>query len=258
MKTFMLLWTVVLYYKQLMNSRRSVVPAMWYDAEREMQSVVRYLNCPDDELDDFDQLVGHKLVSPAELSRLVSAWNSAGRNLARMLQIHSELHPYMFPNPLQGFVRVDGSGLVMIISPRSPIGDYRGVSPDDQAIDQARLVFMELLLNPQRERLSEKPCARCGRYYLKKTARQKVYCSRACSRDGTAAYATKKRLAAERQLKLQVAAEEVRNWAAARTKEDWKHWVCQTAAGRRVELTPKFLTRAVNKGELTEPMKGER
>jgi hypothetical protein len=32
-----------------------------------------------------------------------------------------------------------------------------------------------------------------------------------------------------------------------RTRQDWKQWVNETAH----DITPKFLTRAVNKGELT-------
>lgn len=199
-------------------------------------------------------------LSCAELKRLVEAWNNSGRNLARMLESHSELYPYIYhdngTSPFQGILVVDGSGLAIGIS--ALIGVNRWVLPEHRSIDLARQMFIELLINPQRELLSDKPCARCGRYYCKKTARQKVYCSRKCGKDGTAAYATKKRLRAERQNKLLVAAGEAQKWTSARTKEDWKRWVSKQAAGRHEGLTPKFLTRAVNKGELTEPTKGER
>jgi hypothetical protein len=121
---------------------------------------------------------------------------------------------------------------------------------------EVRLVFIDLLINPLRDKLSENPCARCDNYYLKKTARQKVYCSRKCGKDGTAAFATKKRWEKQHANKLRVAAEEAQKWITAVTKLDWKQWVSRQKAGRNAEITPKFLTRAINKGEITPPTKG--
>jgi hypothetical protein len=40
----------------------------------------------------------------------------------------------------------------------------------------------------------------------------------------------------------------------ARTKKEWKPWV----SGRHPDITVKFLTRAVNNGELKPPTKGEK
>jgi len=230
---------------------------MEYHARSFLGAIVSYLN------EDHPQAINRE-----ELRRLVDAWNKSGRSCADM-EGYPELRSYWNGHlgyaPLEGSILPDedGSGWMIAFSVRSPLlVDYYSGSPwpnpEDLAIDRARQVFVELLLNPEREKLSAKPCARCGCYYIKKTVRQKVYCSRKCGKDGTAAYATKQRLKAEHQDKLRVATEEARKWATAHTKEDWKRWVSKQAAGRREGLTPKFLTRAVNKGELTEPTKGER
>jgi hypothetical protein len=179
-----------------------------------------------------------------------------------MMESHSELDSYVAEGEytLTGWLEIDGSGLRVFIYPKSQVvrGDDPNCTEQDFDLDSARQIFVTLLINPQRERLCDKPCARCGRYFLKNTPRQTVYCSRNCGKDGTAAYATKRRLKAEHQDKLRVASEGARKWATARTREDWKRWVSKQAEGRRKGLTPKFLTRAVNKGELTEPTKGER
>lgn len=115
-------------------------------------------------------------------------------------------------------------------------------------------MFGELVTNPLCEKLGG-PCARCGDYYIKKTARQNTYCSLRCGRASTAAYATKKRLQDERSRKLAVASDLKQKWITTRTKEDWKQWVSKQPRGKRMEITPKFLTRAVNKGELVPPIK---
>ena len=228
-----------------------------YDAQSLLDRIVYWLNKDDP-----------GILNRAELRRLVEAWNSSGRNLVTMERL-PELIPYLNPyhglNALEGWVDFDddGSGLRMFVFSRSPlIAAVRDGLPwpsgEQWAIDEARRTFIDLLLNPERQKLSEKPCARCGRYYVKKTARQKVYCSRKCGKDGTAAFATKQRLKAEHQRKLHVAAEAAKEWTSAHTKEDWRHWVSRRAEGRLAGLTPRFLTRAVNKGELTKPTKGER
>jgi hypothetical protein len=109
------------------------------------------------------------------------------------------------------------------------------------------LLFHVGTLNPEWEKLAG-PCARCGRYYLKKRASQKVYCSRRCGNAATAVARTSKRIEAERNDKLRRVKTAIREWRSAKTQQDWKHWVA-TRAG--VDL--RFLTRAVNKGDLVPP-----
>lgn len=115
----------------------------------------------------------------------------------------------------------------------------------------AALLFHVGTLNPEWDKLAG-PCDRCGRYYLKKRASQKVYCSRRCGNITTAVARTRERLADERADKLRRAQATMQKWTTARTKYDWKVFV----SNRQSDITPKFLTRAVNKGELKAPMKG--
>ncbi len=231
----------------------------------EIESVLFWLNAPEmlAEIPDKDGRMlqlQHVLVSRSEIRRLVTDWNNSGRRVEELQKSHRELTPYFGSHqgtlPLTGALQIEGTGLRVYLLPRSPMGDYSSVSAADQAVDQARLWFIGLLLNPDRDRLCEKPCARCGGFFLKRTCRQNVYCSRACGRHATAAHATKKRLSTEHDEKLRVAAQQARKWMTVRTKRDWKHWVCSQPEATELELTPKFLTRAVNKGELVDPQKG--
>jgi hypothetical protein len=194
------------------------------------------------------------------LRQLVRAWEDSGRNVQKMS--HAGLKEYLwgaahFPPPHVGLIPY-GSGLQLEVrlDVASPRRDIDCVSLPARIADMAYAIFVDLLIHPWRDKLCEKPCARCDEYYIKKTARQKVYCSRKCAKDGTAAFATKKRLQEQRASKLQVAAEEAQRWTTATTKLDWKHWVSRQRAGRKAEITPKFLTRAVNKGEIKPPTKG--
>jgi uncharacterized protein (DUF1778 family) len=117
----------------------------------------------------------------------------------------------------------------------------------------AALLFHVGTLNPEWDKLAG-PCARCKRYYLKKRASQKVYCSRRCGNATTAVARTRERLAKEHTDKLRRAAEAAGKSITARTHDDWKVFVFE----RESDITPKFLTRAVNKGELKPPTKGKK
>jgi len=110
-------------------------------------------------------------------------------------------------------------------------------------------MFGALVTNPLCEKLGG-PCARCGNYYIKKRASQKVYCSRRCGNAATAVARTAERDAAERKDKLLRAKAAIREWRSAKPQQDWKPWV----AGR-TGIDLRFLTRAVNKGGLVPPKK---
>jgi hypothetical protein len=108
--------------------------------------------------------------------------------------------------------------------------------------------FVNLLLNPQSDRLAG-PCARCRRFYVKKTAAQKVYCSRRCDQAAGAVAATTKRNEEARAGKLQLARTTVREWSRVKTPIEWKTWVVK----REPLLSKTFLTQSVNRGELEAP-----
>jgi len=111
----------------------------------------------------------------------------------------------------------------------------------------AALLFHVGTLNPEWDKLAG-PCARCGQYYLKKRASQKVYCSRRCGNAATAVVRTRERIASERRDKLARAQAAAKKWNRAATRQDWKHWVA-----KKTGIDPRFLTRAVTKGDLVPP-----
>ena len=115
------------------------------------------------------------------------------------------------------------------------------------------ILFHFLTLNPHCEKLAG-PCARCESYYVKKRASQKVYCSRRCGNAATAVIRTREKLAAERADKLRRATAAARKWTTTRTSLDWKRWV----SDMEPDITPKFLTRAVNQGVLKPPVRRQR
>jgi hypothetical protein len=116
--------------------------------------------------------------------------------------------------------------------------------------EQALAHFMDLIVNPQWHKLGG-PCYRCGIFYVKKTSRQKVYCSRRCGATRTAAAVTRKRREKERAQNLRRAQEAASHWATDRTRVPWKQWVSS-----ETKITVKWLTHAVNRGDLGVPVKG--
>lgn len=114
---------------------------------------------------------------------------------------------------------------------------------------EAMALFHLLTVTPGCEKIAG-PCPRCDRYYIKKRASQKVYCSRRCGNAATAIARTRERLASERTEKLARASAAMKKWESVNTRKDWKHWVAQKT---RIDL--RFLTRAVTYGDLVPPKK---
>jgi len=116
---------------------------------------------------------------------------------------------------------------------------------------EAWIAFGFFTLNPHCEEVAG-PCARCGRYYVKKRASQKVYCSRRCGNAATAIARTHERIASERRSKIARASAAIKKWKSTTTRQDWKRWVA-----KRTGIDPRFLTRAVAKGDLVSPKRGK-
>ncbi len=92
------------------------------------------------------------------------------------------------------------------------------------------------------------PCARCHRYYIKRRASQKTYCSRRCGNAATATVRTAKQREHDRQANLQRAQKAIQQWRRGAKGTDWKVFV-----SRKTKLTPKWLTRAVGRNDLKAP-----
>jgi hypothetical protein len=211
-----------------------------------------------------------------ELKRIIVAWSQAKRDVVTLLQKMPELRPYVlgtnewYPEiQLCGLPSIVEGELTLRVAVESPHRQRLWSEDDgsDRALEEiekdfARCLFAALLFSPRdRERLSDGCCDRCGRYYIKNRLYQKKYCSEECARNvrhsAIMKFTSSKREARHKK-QLRTAAKLCDRWAASRSKQNWKRWVSTRAEGKRAGLTLKFLTRAVNKGELTEPTKGER
>jgi hypothetical protein len=178
-----------------------------------------------------------------DLRRLVKTWRDSGPNLQKMLDADRTLN-----RRVENVFRVS---LLATKSGRAHLALVPGVRIVPPAAEEiAVLMFVELVLNPWWDRLGG-PCEQCGTYYVKKTVRQNAYCSRDCGTRATAMKATLRRREEEHREKLRRAAAAAQTWASSRTPIDWKQWVSL----KEPDITPKWLTRAVNKGELQPPVK---
>lgn len=178
----------------------------------------------------------------SELRKLVETWQKSGPNLAKML------------NDDKVLAARAKHGRTLLVATNTGKGHLHWL-PNPKCFDpsswkdQALAHFMDLIVNPQWHKLGG-PCHRCGRFYVKKTSRQKAYCSRRCGLATTAVARTRKRREEEWALKLRLAQAAASDWPTARTGDSWKEWV-----SARTKITVKWLTRAVNRGDLKAPLK---
>jgi hypothetical protein len=117
----------------------------------------------------------------------------------------------------------------------------------------ALLDFAQLLCSPLGKDIRR--CPRCLLYFLNKSGhRKKVYCKRRCATNTSAETTTRARREREREERLARANRTLKAWILNPHGQDWKPWVA-----KRTRLTIKWLTRAVNKGDLHPPKirKGE-
>jgi hypothetical protein len=176
----------------------------------------------------------------SELRSLVKVWHKSGPNLAKMLKDDGVLDARVKHGRTILVPTRTGKGhLLWLPAPR----DVNPLSWKDQALSH----FMDLIVNPQWHKLGG-PCERCGKYYVKKTARQKVYCSRRCGSANTAMASTRRKREEQRADKMRRAQAAADNWAKVRTRQPWKWWVSV-----QTKITVKWLTRAVNRGDLRVP-----
>lgn len=122
--------------------------------------------------------------------------------------------------------------------------------PGRTAYGEALRFFVLLVTNPLCADLAG-PCKGCDKYFVRESAKNTDYCSSSCGSRTTAMAATKKRRDDERNDKLARASRRAREWTTMLTSLDWKQWVSRAEP----DITPKFLTRAVNEGELKMPIR---
>ena len=212
-----------------MTSRRKIT--FWRPAVDALENIVFGLNEPE----------ARFLKTRTRLRQLIEAWKESGPNVEKMLQQNPELARHVQQQWKAFLVPTNLGGAFLAFSPTTQnIALHQGEAA-------ALHIFMNFLIHPRWDRLGG-PCARCGIYYLKKTERQKVYCSKTCGRHTTAAAATRKALERSKKAKLQCAEEAIKSWEKGPRQQPWKEFVSE-----RCCLTLKFLTRAVNQQKLYAP-----
>jgi hypothetical protein len=177
----------------------------------------------------------------AELRRLVEIWFESGPNLQQMLYSDYVLWGAVQDSWASLYLPTKTGRAHIALFPEGP-GEEK-----ESGKDGARRLFAALTLNPEWNLLAG-PCARCGAYYIKKTRRQKVYCSQRCGSANTALPAVRKKRAGEHARKLHSAQEALLHWKPTSNERGWKEWI-----SKRTGLSINWLTRAVNKGELFPP-----
>jgi hypothetical protein len=126
--------------------------------------------------------------------------------------------------------------------------------------DLAWYLFIRLITDPQLATFAG-PCkrAKCRKYFVRTTKHDRVYCSHTCATRDCAIARTKEVREQMRKEKLSAANEAIAKWerlrGAGRTKKTWQEFTA--AYNPAAEITPKFLTRAVNNGELRPPQNQE-
>ncbi len=177
-----------------------------------------------------------------ELRRLVQAWFRSGPNVQKLLganpmldQEARKFRPHFIPT------KGRTAALAYLVTP-----EYSSTA---NPLEIALAHFLAFLLNPYNEKLGG-PCKHCGKYYLKNTKRQNVYCSQRCGLKHSSQKAIGESRKAERKNKLDEAKLSMEKWITTKTTKDWKVWVSGEAL-----ISKNWLTRAVKKGELVEPVK---
>jgi hypothetical protein len=181
------------------------------------------------------------------LSGLVEKWRESNRNLAACFQKYPatrrQIEEFLRRDPLAILASSKGASLVMRPGQIFPRGEDKPIA---RARREATILFIELVRHPDRERLGK--CQRCGRYFFGRVGQKCCPRPRRCSSFLAAIEATKKRWKKERQAKLDLIKKAVAEWGQVKRRGDWKFWVAD-----QVGVTPKWVARAINSGELTPP-----
>ena len=215
-----------------------------------------FVNAPTrDNLEHIIQALNSEGATGARLRELITAWEKSGPNLQKMMYADQRLGRTLRQACRVGY-RPTATGkadLELLIDPLAfEIGYHEAIRkhfhrrpPEEglaamRAEQEAIRLFVSLTLHPDCEKVAG-PCARCQSYYIRKRTKQKC-CTRTCGNviRNTARNRDKRKKAHDASLKkARIAMLKYRN------HPDWKQKASR-AAGRTV----KWVTRAVNNGEL--------
>jgi hypothetical protein len=182
-----------------------------------------------------------------ELRALVKEWLAAKANWSRFLKKRLLANKPVFT---RGAFYISAQGRTPVMIPSGLDGGT-----------EAQGVFLQFILHPDHRQLAG-PCLRdgCGRYFLRKTAHPKVYCSARCASLDTAIDTMRrKRKEIHEQLvdqaKIAIARWERKPLAGI----DWEDWVALKVAdwiadkGKNWKITPRMIKGWVDGRELKPP-----
>jgi hypothetical protein len=191
----------------------------------------------------------------AELRRLLSIWNDSA-SLADMMAAEKDIDWENISIYLDTVPTGKRIGLQLPFSYLSQKESwYREVDPKQSEglqVDHARQIFYYFLLGPEPWRLGG-PCPKCGKYYVRRTRQQSVYCSHRCASQATAIRRTVELRQQMKEQKLAAAKEGIAKYEELVTRRRARHGWKEFVAAHYPEITSKFLTRAVNQGKLHPP-----
>jgi hypothetical protein len=185
-----------------------------------------------------------------ELRRLVEKWAASGPNLRKLFRQEPELvhrtkdGTTIFYATRSGRGHLDWSPLTQ--RPHPSEFESTPISPRDEALKH----FMILISNPEWTLLAG-PCKRCGDYFLKKTARKRVYCSKTCGATATAVPSITRKRQQERAAKIANAQERIDRYQFTKSWPDWKRWVASDT-----QFTLHWLSQALRRGFIQPPSQG--
>ena len=176
-----------------------------------------------------------------ELYRLVTAWRDSGPNVSKLFQTESGLVvPALNIRAMLMPTGTSQGKLVLLEGGRRKGSEKARLTAFD--------LFLGFLLNPFNQQLGG-PCARCGRYFVKKTKRTvSIYCTAKCGNRSTSKLANQKRRLAEREERIATVRRAIRDWQNAKSRVPWKEWV-----SKKTLVSKNWITRALRSGEILEP-----
>jgi len=188
------------------------------------------------------KLMASYRLTQQELLRLTRAWFDAQGNIKLLLNSDPVLARAAYRFPARLVPTATGQAVLEFFTSQN---SRRQSGPIKIALSH----FINFLLNPENDRLAG-PCKECGRYYIKKTVRQKVYCSEGCGRKLTSRESNRLTQEEERSERIRVAQRCIDRWGKQKTRLDWKEFV-----HLETQISKHFLTCVVKKGLLLLPDK---
>jgi hypothetical protein len=176
-------------------------------------------------------------------------------NASRAIRRYSRSRPVRFEvAPRSVAVRFRGDQ-------HTDLMDFTGWNgPMNTPQSKADRLFATCCLSGLHRRLAKCRRPECGRYFELKhwnrIYKRGTFCAK-CNRTRSALESTKRKREQDHADKLARTAEAITEWEQdskkGRTQGTWKEYVCR----RYPDITPKFLTRCVNRGELKPPQRSE-